>query len=266
MGASLIVGRDVVIFHWAMIIYSLIIIPMIYFVFKYIPKNELVLHEKETKNLAATKAFFQVLRIPEVWLTSLASLTVYWSYINLIYTVPYLQAVFNITTTQTALFGIINTGAMGIVAGIVAGSLSDFVFKSSSKMMCVALGLCAIILFATLLLPKTQIMLIFNIILLFFFSFAIFLARSVILTPLAEINLPKNCRASAMNIGSFLAYASVFWAYSLNGKIIDANLENPMLAYQKIFTISIIVATIGSLCAGLNIFMKKRYRQRPTED
>ena len=74
---------------------------------------------------------------------------------------PYLQAEFHISTSQGALFGIINTGAMGVIAGLVAGSLSDFLFKSSIEMM-VSLALTAVCLGATIMLPKSPGMLYIN--------------------------------------------------------------------------------------------------------
>ena len=97
--------------------------------------------------------------MPTVWLAALTSLTVYWTYITLIYTVPYLQAIFGLSTAQAAVFGLVNTAAMGAIAGLVAGYIADFVFKSSIKMMLFALGLATTCLAITIAIPKSADML-----------------------------------------------------------------------------------------------------------
>lgn len=123
------------------------------------------------------------------------------------------------------MFGIINTGAMGLVAG----SLSDFLFKSSTKvLMC--------------------------------FSFSIFLAKGIILAPVAEAGVPDQCSGAAMSVGSFATYASVFWAYALNGWIIDT--FDKIEAYQMIFGIGLLVSSAGMLCAGVLLVVKRRQQNR----
>ncbi|HGP2370792.1 TPA: MFS transporter, partial [Salmonella enterica] len=223
---------------------------------KFVPKNELTVSEGESKNKKALIGLIDVIKMPTIWLSAITSLTVYWIYITLIYTVPYLQAVFNITTTQAAIFGIINTGAMGVIAGLVAGSIADFFFKSSIKMMCCSLCLTAVSLVCTIFLPKSHGMLLINIILLACFSFSIFLAKGIILAPIAEVGVPKEYSGSAMSIGSFAAYASVFWAYALNGWIIDHH--PPIVAYEMIFAIGLSVSVIGILCSTSLIIMKNK--------
>ncbi len=263
MGMNLLVvvvmsalGGVILVFKAATLVYTLLLIPMIYFVLKYVPKNKLAENNNESKNKLALVGLFQVMRIPVVWMAALASLSVYWCYIILIFTVPYLQAVFNITTSQAALFGIINTGAMGVFAGLISGVLSDFFFKSSIKMMFSSLILTAISLVLVIILPKTLEMLTLNIILLFIFSFSLFLAKGIIMAPIAEIVVPEENQGALMSVGSFAAYASVFWAYALNGKIIDK--YSPIEAYQKIFLIGVIVATVGAILSLMLILNKSR--------
>ncbi|MTI13288.1 MFS transporter [Sansalvadorimonas verongulae] len=256
VGVMALVGGTVLFFHGAMIAFTLLIVPMIFCVWKFVPHNEMEVSAGESKNTAALKGLIHVLKMPTVWLAALTSLTVYWIYIILIYTVPYLQAVFHISTSQAALFGIINTGAMGVIAGLVAGTLSDFLFKSSIKMMMIAMALTAVCLGVTIMLPKTPGMLYTNMALLMAFSFSIFLAKGIILAPVAEAGVPKQFSGSAMSVGSFAAYASIFWAYALNGWIIDNN--DPIVAYQKIFGIGLAVAAAGALCAIALMILNKR--------
>ncbi|WP_434362508.1 MFS transporter [Parasalinivibrio latis] len=263
VGIMALVGGSILVFKGAIVVYTLLILPMIYLVWKFVPDNRIDPENGENKNKAALMGLIQVLKMPTVWLAAFTSLTVYWTYITLIYTVPYLQAVFGISTAQAALFGIINTGAMGVVAGLIAGSLSDFVFKSSVKMMIFSLGLTATCLLGVIMLPKTPDMLFMNIALLMAFSFCIFLAKGIILAPVAEAGVPKQISGSAMSVGSFAAYASVFWAYALNGWIID-NFDE-VTAYQTIFTIGLAVSLTGMACAVMLVGLKRKQRAAAAE-
>ncbi|MDR2007507.1 MAG: MFS transporter [Alphaproteobacteria bacterium] len=255
-------GGAVFVFQGAMIVYTLLIIPVAIWVWKYAPEN-VAFKSDENKNTAAFKGLIETLKMPSIWLAGMAALTVYWSYIALIYTIPYLQAVFNVPQMYASVFGIINTGAMGVLAGVISGFLSDFIFKSPSKMMFISLVLTTLCLLGVLLLPKDESMLMVNIVLLLCFSFSLFLAKSIILAPIAEINLSPRISGSAMSIGSFLAYASIFWAYTLNGSIIDNN--EPIVAYQKIFSIGVGVAAVGSICCLFLIMMIKKQKKQSSE-
>ncbi len=76
------------------------------------------------------------------------------------------------------------------------------------------------------------------------------------MAPIAEIVVPEENQGALMSVGSFAAYASVFWAYALNGKIIDK--YSPIEAYQKIFLIGVIVATVGAILSLMLILNKSR--------
>ncbi|WP_416353567.1 MFS transporter [Agrilactobacillus fermenti] len=246
VGAMALFG-GINIFKTGMLVYNLLIIPLVFAIIKLVPKNGIAKEHEVSQTQKAGKAFkglIKVILMPKVWLASITALTIYWSYINLIYTVPYLQAVYHISQTQASIFGIINTGGMGVVAGIISGSLSDYVFKSSAKTMFGALILTLVALTAVLLLPKNSHTLGWSIGLLMVFSFAIFLAKSIMLAPITEANVPKNYVGSSMSVGSFVAYAPIFWTYGLNGHIIDAH-KNPIAAYQTIFLIGTIVVAVG---------------------
>lgn len=254
-------GSALMVYHSFTVVYTLLIIPMMFCVWRFVPnnvaprKNE---SEKE-KSMDALKGLVRVLRMPTVWFAALTSLTVYWGYIMLVYTVPYLQAVFGLSTAQAAVFGVLNASAMSILAGVISGLLADFIFKSSSKMMMIALGLTAACLTGVLLLPSGQNMLFANIVLLACCSFSVFLAKGIILSPIAEVRVDPRYNGAAMSVGSFAAYASIFWAYTLNGWIIDNN--EAAAAYEKIFTIGVAVASCGFV---ISIFLLKSIRKRET--
>lgn len=259
VGVMALVG-GLAVFKGFMLFYNLLIIPLIFLIIKHVPKNGIAAEENSDTNKSADalKGLIHVALKPQVWLAALSAMAVYWSYIILIYTVPYLHAVFGLTSGQTALFGIFNTGIMGIVGGITAGILAEKVFKSSSLLMAVSLLLSAACLGITLVLPHNHGSLVVSIVVLFLFSFFIFLSKGIILAPVAEVPIIEKYSGAAMSIGSFLAYAPVFWAYSMNGTIIDKHAGSPMEAYRTIFLIGIVVALFGSACAFLMTFLKKR--------
>lgn len=248
----------IAIFKGGMFVYNLLILPVCFWVWKTVPKNG-ISEDKENeagKSLDALKGLGKVLTMPKIWLAAITALTIYWSYINLIYTVPYLQAVFHVSQSAASLFGIINTGAMGVLCGAISGMLTDYVFHSTSKMMFFSLTLVAIVLIVVLLMPKTPNMMWPSIILLLIFSFAMFLAKSIIMAPVSEADVPDKYVGSAMSLGSFAGYAPVFWAYGMNGSIIDHN--KPVAAYTKIFTIGVVVALCGVVASFILMMVNRK--------
>lgn len=264
---SLVSG--IVVFKGGMLAYNLLIIPLILLIIKYVPKNGIAAMDEEekteitgNKSLEALKGLFYVLLKPKVWLASISAMSIYWGYIILIYSVPYLQKTFDLSTTQTALFGIFNTGLMGVLMGVSAGIISDYVFKSSSKMIFVALLLSSLILLGVVFIKGSLFV---SMALLIAFSVTTFLAKSVILAPIAEFDIPKKYAGSAMSVGSFAAYAPIFWVYTMNGKLLDAHQDNVVEAYRIIFEIGIIVAFLGSVCTLILLMLNRKSKRQATK-
>lgn len=257
---SLIGG--IVVFKGGMFVYNLLILPLCVWIWKTVPKNG-ISDEKNTdqsaKSLDALKGLFKVLSMPKIWLAALIALTIYWSYINLIYTVPYLQTVFHVNQALASLFGIITTGVMGIISGAIAGIVADYVFHSTAKTIFIALSLTAVGLIGVLVVPKTADMIWMNVAMILLFSFSIFLAKSLFMVPITEADVPDKYSGSAMSIGSFAGYAPVFWAYSMNGSLIDNN--SAVSAYTKIFQIGSIVVLVG-VAASFALVLVNRKRDK----
>lgn len=231
---------------------------------KFVPDTKIAQEVGKSDSLAAFNGLIRVLARPRVWLAGIAALTVYWSYVNLMYTsAPYLTQVFNVSTGLAGAFGIFNTGLVGIFAGVVSGLLADYVFKSSTKMMAVSLGAVTVACLIVLALPVTRAMIWPILIMLIVVSVATFLGKSVILAPVAELNLPEGISGSAMSVGSFLAYASVFWGYTLNGSIIDSHASDPATGYHLIFIITAAVAAAGCLAAGALVVINHKMKAKP---
>lgn len=239
------------------IIYTLTMLPNILAILKYVPKNAIAKVEGESSNVAALKGLVKVMKMPAIWLAGLSGLCLYWCYMNLIYSsAPYLSLVFNASEALSGTFGIINTGFMGIIGGALAGYLADYLFKSSTKMLAVALGLTSLESLLVYILPKQSGMWI-SVVLLMVMSIGVFMGKAVMMAPIAELNLDESISGSAMSVGSFLAYASIFWAPIINAKFIEAS-YGPAQGYKYVFLTTVIVAAVGAICAVLLINYKKK--------
>ncbi|EEI27215.1 MFS transporter [Corynebacterium glucuronolyticum] len=250
------------------VLYSLIIIPLIFCILKFVPKNATAKAEnpEESDNIAALKGLVKVLLLPRVWLAGIAGLCVYWCYVNLIYSsAPYLSLVFNATDAQSGAFGIFNTGLVGIFAGVVSGLVADYLFKSSTRMMAAALALTAIGVGLVYILPQGGSIWV-AMFLLMVMALGIFMGKAVILAPIAELHLPEEINGSAMAVGSFLVYASIFWANPMTAAIVESHRETPHVGYQQIFLITLCVALVGAFCAILLDRINARVLLRTSEE
>ena len=238
--------------------YSLLLIPNILCILRFVPANAVAESENHSKNTAALMGLIKVLAQPRVWFAGIAGLCVYWCYVNLIYaSAPYLKLVFHASDAASGAFGIFNTGFVGIVAGLTAGLLADYVFKSSTTMMAVSLTVIAIGVGFIYLLPPSESMMWPAVGLLVVMAFGVFLGKSVILAPIAELHLPEEINGSAMSVGSFLVYASILWANPLTAGLVDAHKDNPYIGYQQVFLITLGVAAVGALCAYILVFYNR---------
>lgn len=230
--------------------YALLLIPLIFALLHFVPANAIAHDESVSDNVAALYGLGKVLAKPRVWMAGVAGLAVYWCYVNLFWaSAPYLEKVYDIPTGVSSAFGIFNTGAVGIFAGLVSGFIADYVFKSSTTMMGVALAVVTVASGLVYLLPDSPGAMWPAIILLMLMAFGVFMGKAVILAPIAELHLPEDINGSAMAVGSFLVYASIFWANPMNGGLLDANKGQEYVAYQQVFLITLVVAAIGTACA-----------------
>ena len=245
------------------IAYPLLIVPMMIAVVRYVPDTRIATQARASHSVAALKGLLHVLSRPRIWLAGIAAMTVYWADINLMYvSAPYLQQVFHVSTAMSGAFGLLNTGLVAIVAGVVSGIVSDYVFKSSTRMMAVALGCVAVTCGLVLLLPVTRVMIIPILVLLIVVALATFLGKSVILAPIGELELPEEIAGSAMAVGSFLAYASILWGYNLNGYLLDSHASDPAAGYRIIFMITAGVTVIGCATAVILDRVNRRAAMR----
>ncbi|MDO4910107.1 MAG: MFS transporter [Corynebacterium sp.] len=244
--------------------YALLLVPLILCLLKFVPKNAIAGQDAKVEssgnaNVAALQGLWSIIKRPRVWLAGIAAMCIYWSYINLIYcSAPYLKLVFHASDAVSGAFGVFNTGFIGIFAGLVSGLLADYVFKSSTVMVTVALAIITIGVLLVYLLPSGADMMWPAMILLMVMAVGIFLGKAVILAPIAELNLPESINGSAMSVGSFLTYAPVFWVNATTSRIIDAHPDDPAVGYDLIFGITLIVAVVGVIAAAILCVANKR--------
>ena len=251
------------------IAYALLLMPMMLAVARYVPDTRIATEEHVSHSVAALKGLLHVLSLPRIWLAGIAAMAVYWCDVNLMYiSAPFLQQVFNASTTVAAAFGIFNVGLIAMIAGLISGVVADYVFKSSTRMMMIALGVvtvgCAIILMMPIGNESARPALIVPVVgLLILVALATFLGKSVILAPIGELELPEEIDGSAMAVGSLLAYASILWGYNLNGHIIDSYAGgDPAPGYRLIFMITGAVAAIGCVTAVILDRVNRRAAER----
>ena len=249
--------------------YAVLLMPMMLAVARCVPDTKIATEENTSHSMAALNGLLHVLALPRIWLAGVAAMAVYWCDINLMYiSAPFLKQVFNASTTVAAAFGIFNVGLIAMVAGLVSGVVADYVFRSSTRMMMVALGIvtvgCAIILMLPIGDESSRPVLIVPVVgLLILVALATFLGKSVILAPIGELELPEEIDGSAMAVGSLLAYASILWGYNLNGHIIDSYAGgDPAPGYRLIFMITGAVAAIGCVTAVILDRVNRRAAER----
>lgn len=231
-------------------IYTILIVLWVLLSMRYIPNIMYLKSETAAeKNKEALQGLIKALLCPEVWLSGLISMAIYTTYITIVYSVPYMQNVFMLTPTQAVAFGLFTASGIGIIAGVLGGFLGDKVFKSPVRMLSYSLILTVIVLLGVLLTPKNTNYLYVSMVLMFVFSFVIFISRSVMFAPIGEANIPKEFSGSAMAVASFLAYSPIFWAYGVNGLLLDINKDNPAQGYYYIFLIALISSAVGAICS-----------------
>lgn len=248
-------------------IYTALIVLWVLLSMKFIPNIMYLKSETAAeKNKEALQGLIKALLCPEVWLSGLISMAIYTTYITVVYSVPYMQNVFLLSPSQAIAFGLFTASGIGVVGGVLGGFLGDRVFKSPVKMLSISLTITVIVLLGVLLTPKNPNFLYVSMVLMFIFSFVIFLSRSVMFAPIGEANIPKDFSGSAMAVASFLAYSPVFWAYILNGYLIDINKDNPAQGYYYIFLIGLVSSLIGAICAVILFRLNKSKKSKENNE
>ena len=106
--------------HWRVIIigfavgYSLLLVPLIACLLRFVPRNAIAHQDNTSASTAALLGLLKVMARPRIWLAGLAAMCLYWAYVNLIYSsAPYLKLVYNVSDGVAGLFGATTTSLGG---------------------------------------------------------------------------------------------------------------------------------------------------------
>lgn len=247
-------------FRIGMFAYTLLAIPMLIIIYKFVPDDPNV-EERKHDNKVAAKGLLQCLKHSRVWLTGFMGLCIYWLYIMMIYAAVFLQKVFGTDQAFASTYAVVFPLVIGLLGGVISGWVADYVFKSSTVMLAVSL-LCSAGMFVVLIVtPKAQSDLWLNLVLLALCGFFTFLCKAIQQAPVAELGLPNEIMGSAMSVNSFMGFAAILWAYALNGWLIDKYIDAPAIAFSFIFAIGATVAFTGSLLAFVVVYLNKRAKK-----
>ncbi|QRV02410.1 MFS transporter [Arcanobacterium phocisimile] len=253
-------------FRSGMVVYALLTLPLIALIYRYVPADPQedgdVSENAETVEVSSKEALtglIQTLKIPRVWLAGFAGMNVYWVYTTLIYTTPYFVRVFGMGTETAALYATVNAVLLGLGGGLVGGIVADRVFKSSALTLAVTLCGGAVFLLGLALLPGDRGNMIFALVLISLFVFLTMMAKGIQQAPVAELNLPNSIVGSAMSVNSFLAFACILWATTLNGSILDAYRDDPATGFSIIFLMMAVVALVGAALSWWLVVLNRRH-------
>ncbi|MCS4484130.1 MFS transporter [Gleimia sp. 6138-11-ORH1] len=269
IGIMSIFHGSMLVFKTGMMVYALLTIPMIFLINRYVPADpqedgnvsadaEVV----ETSNKEALEGLIQTLKIPRVWLAGFAGMTVYWVYTTLVYTTPFFVRVYGMDSEVAALYATVNAIILGLGGGLMGGIIADKVFKSSARTLAVTLSISAGFLLLLTLVTKQGGNTYVALGIISAFVVFIMMAKGIQQAPVAELNLPNNIMGSAMSVNSFMAFACILWATTLNGMILDAYAADQATGFKVIFVLMAVVALIGAVLSAWLVFLNRRHQAK----
>lgn len=188
---------------------------------------------------------FNALHMPIVWTTGLATMCGYTTYIAATtYTLPLLQQSFGLSDTQAAVYGLVNTGILPIVAALVSGRIAKQ-FTDSPRWMSLLFVACATCSIPLIVIPKHDSWLVVCMIVTCVLALICYATRAVYYVPIGEYGVPNDQAATVMSVASFLGYMPSFFAYPMFGTIIDRSITSAT-AYRIIFLIILLTSCAGA--------------------
>ncbi|MFC5369403.1 MFS transporter [Arcanobacterium bovis] len=265
IGILTLAGGSMLVFKGGMIVYALLTIPMIVFIYRFVPGDPRVEGHvpdyDDAVQVSAKQAFFALvatLKIARVWSAGICGMCVYWVYMTIFYTEPFLTRAYGMSEANASWFSVLSTIIFGVSGGIIGGLISDKIVKSAAKtLLIVSLSATAIMVYLAVL-PKNPTWLVGAIVGIVALTFVVIMGTGIQQAPVAELHLPSYQVGSAMAVNSFLGFACILWAMTINGRILDAHESEPGAAFTQIFVLMAVVSAVGALAAGLLVWMNKR--------
>ncbi|KFF30938.1 MFS transporter [Bifidobacterium bombi] len=250
-----------------MIAYPIFMMLFSFVVLRFIPKD--FMHEKDVRTSNADKPktrngflmIVKAMKLPVVWTTGFGAFVAYLIYVaTSTYFLPFVQASFHLSDTAAGLFGIVNSGLMGVIAALFSGILSTTRFKTSPQWMALLYAIIGCMCLLITVVPHTPAMMFPVVIICCLTTFVCVAIRAVYYAPIGEYGVPSDISATAMSIASFIGYCPAFFGYMMFGAIIDG--FRTQTAYRIIFLLlaAMSVAGIVICLLGHGVIMSKRKR------
>lgn len=264
IGVMSIVGGSLMVFKGAMMVYALLTLPMALLAYLFVPVDPATDGDasgeghQAVSNEQAFAGLVETLKIGRVWLAGMAGMCVYWVYTTLIYTTPFFTRVYDFSQEGAALLATVNAIVLGLSGGLLGGTVSDKVFRSSALTLAVTLGVGSALLVGLAWVPGSVDYYWVALLLICLFAFVTMMAKGIQQAPVAELHLPTHMVGSAMSVNSFMAFACILWATTLNGAILDAYPEDPRTGFSIIFLLMAGVGLVGALLSAWLYALNRR--------
>ena len=195
------------------------------------------------KNKTATRGVLQIIKMKSVWLTGVNAGCVYVIYICLMYFAPFLQDVYKLPVSTIAVFALLNSSGVRMLASPIGGLVGDNLFRSSAHLMRLFFLLLGLVTLVITAMPVSENLLWPLMILFVIVSIACYMLRGVYFAPIGEMGIPREISGAAMSIASIIGYSPAFWAYWLIGWFIDS--FHGKQGYSYVFILMVVAAAVG---------------------
>lgn len=263
LGGSQVFGARIAMCAYAvfMLLYSLVVL-------RFIPKD--FLHEQgktvdRSKKENGLGMVLEAMKLPIVWTTGFGAAATYLIYVAAnTYFLPFVQASFKLSDTAAGLFGIVNSGLVGLFAAALSGVLASKRFRTTPQWMSLLYFIVGIVCVLVLITPRSSGWMIPVVVLCCLVTFVCVALRAVYYAPIGEYGVDSRISATAMSIASFIGYCPSFFAYLLFGAIIDH--FDTQQAYSIIFGMLAAFSVLGIIVCfiGNRVIMNKHRSDKAT--
>ena len=208
-----------------------------------LPADKIKGMNSKEKNKNATLGVLKIIKMKSVWLTGINAGCVYVIYICLMYFAPFLQDVYKLPISTIAVFALLNSSGVRMLASPIGGLLGDSLFRSSAHFMRMFFLLLGVITLVITAMPVSEHLLWPLMILFVIVSIACYMLRGVYFAPIGEMGIPRDISGAAMSIASIIGYSPAFWAYWLIGWFIDSYPGKQ--GYSYVFILMVVAAAVG---------------------
>lgn len=199
--------------------------------------------------------FWQVVRMPDVWLVAGITFCAVMIYSVMAYFSPMLEADFGVSAAVITAVVTIRVHFVRLLISPVAGVFVDR-FNSPLKVMRIALWLSLVIVAIITAMPWTPTFAWIAIGALLLMSVLFNIATPCWFTTVSEIGIPEKMRATAVGLACAITFSGDIWIYLIGGKLIDSYGST---GYRIYFSMTLLFF-VGGLV--LSYIAKKRLDKR----